>query len=350
MHDYRHELLTRRKMIYYTDEHVTVRGLKESDAEYFASEERTQGWNSTREKYDMRLRHQAEGRCLALVADLDGVPAGYINLYFSMSEGPFAGSEWPEIVDFGVLQKFQKRGIGTILMDAAERLAAERSDTVCLAVGLHNGYGSAQRMYAKRGYIPDGTGAWYAGKPCTPYDSVCTVDDDLVIFMSKQLKSEAVTRFESENIRYVDVTELLTDDYLTMVNDLENVGRFISRRTEPVTRAEELGWIHGVITEKPPLFSMIEKQTGEFIGNIELRAPDGTCAELGISITAAKQERGFGKEAIAAILGYGRRELGLKRVFLKVYPENARAIHVYGKCGFSEYDRTEDEIFMEQEL
>jgi len=33
-----------------------------------------------------------------------------------------------------------------------EELAAETSDTVCLGVGLHSGYGAAQRMY-----VPDGS-------------------------------------------------------------------------------------------------------------------------------------------------------------------------------------------------
>lgn len=43
-------------------------------------------------------------------------------------------------------------------MDIAEKIAFERSDEVCIGVGLHGGYGSAQRMYVKRGYIPDGSG------------------------------------------------------------------------------------------------------------------------------------------------------------------------------------------------
>ena len=70
-------------------------------------------------------------------------------------------------------------------MDVAEQVAAEFSDTVCLGVGLHNGYGSAQRMYVKRGYVPDGSGVWYGGKPCTPYDTQYTCDDDLLLYMSK---------------------------------------------------------------------------------------------------------------------------------------------------------------------
>ena len=86
-----------------------------------------------------------------------------------------------------MLEKFRGRGIGSALMDTAEEIAAKFSDTVYLGVGLHAGYGSAQRMYAKRGYIPDGTGVWYGGKVCPPY-SPCENDDDLVLYLSKKLR------------------------------------------------------------------------------------------------------------------------------------------------------------------
>ena len=50
-----------------------------------------------------------------------------------------------------------------------------------------SGYGSAQRMYVKRGYIPDGSGAWYGDHVCEPY-TACENDDDLVLSLSKKLK------------------------------------------------------------------------------------------------------------------------------------------------------------------
>ena len=75
-------------------------------------------------------------------------------------------------------------------MDAAEGIAARYADTVCLGVGLHSGYGSAQRMYAQRGYIPDGSGVWYRDKPCIQYETVCTVDDDLILWLSKELREK----------------------------------------------------------------------------------------------------------------------------------------------------------------
>ena len=69
----------------------------------------------------------------------------------------------------------------------AERIAGEYADTVCLGVGLHAGYGSAQRMYVKRGYIPDGSGVWYRGRVCEPY-SLCENGDDLILYLSKKLR------------------------------------------------------------------------------------------------------------------------------------------------------------------
>ena len=174
-------------MVYYDDKVILIRNLIPSDAQVIADEEIRQGWNVSADKYLMRLRDQEEGKCVSLAAEYKGEVAGYINVYREANDGPFKGTGYPEIVDFGVLEKFRRKGIGTKLMDVAESIAAGSADTVCLGVGLHNGYGSAQRMYAKRGYIPDGSGVWYNGKPCTPYDTIYTNDDDLILYLSKKL-------------------------------------------------------------------------------------------------------------------------------------------------------------------
>ena len=155
--------------------------------------------------------------------------------------------------------------------------------------------------------------------------------------------------FESENISFVRVSESLVPDYLAMVNDVEHVARLIglSRRSEPITAEQERRWVQKKLAEDATVFSMLEKTTGTFIGNIELLHIENGSAELGIAITAAMQEKGYGTEAIPAMVQYGMETLGLLRIFLKVYPDNARAIHVYEKCGFREYDRPADDVFME---
>jgi GNAT superfamily N-acetyltransferase len=162
--------------------------MEEADAQILIDEEIAQGWNADVTKYLTRLRDQAEGKCVSLTAVYKGQPAGYVNVYLTGLGGAFSGKGWPEIVDFGVLEKHRRKGIGSKLMDVAEQIAGQYADMVWLCVGLHSGYGSAQRMYIKRGYIPDGTGVWYRGKPCEQYAAEIANDDDLVLFLSKQLK------------------------------------------------------------------------------------------------------------------------------------------------------------------
>ena len=86
-----------------------------------------------------------------------------------------------------MLGKVRRQGIGTKLMDAAEQFVAHRSDRIAIGVGMHSGYGAAQRMYVLRGYVPDGTGVWYRDRVCPEYADCCN-DDDLVLYLSKSLK------------------------------------------------------------------------------------------------------------------------------------------------------------------
>ncbi|MBQ5423104.1 MAG: GNAT family N-acetyltransferase, partial [Clostridiales bacterium] len=149
------------------------------------------------------------------------------------------------------------------------------------------------------------------------------------------------------NIRFVLFTEELVDEYLTMVNDIEHVARYIGERRTPYTMEEELEFIRNQKLMQPYTYSMIEKATGEFIGNTGfMNVKDGE-AELGIVITYAKQNAGFGEEAINSLINYGWNNLPINRVYLEVYIDNDRAIHLYEKCGFAEYKRTEKDIFME---
>ena len=132
-----------------------------------------------------------------------------------------------------------------------------------------------------------------------------------------------------------------------MINDNENVNRFISKRGKKITEEEEVVWVRKKLEEKALIFSMIEKKTGDFIGNTELMDGNDTVRELGIAITAKKQNKGYGTEAVAALLKYGFETLGLQKIVLRAKPDNARAIHVYNKCGFREYDRNGEHVYME---
>ena len=155
------------------------------------------------------------------------------------------------------------------------------------------------------------------------------------------------TVFESERIRFVKLDVALVPDYLAMVNDIERVGRFIGRRTEPLTEEKETEWVRGKREANATAWSMIAKADGAFIGNVEIMDPENREGELGIALTAKRQDQGFGKEAIRAVLAYAKTTLGLNRIRLKVYPDNLRARHVYSACGFAEYGRSDGDVLME---
>lgn len=153
--------------------------------------------------------------------------------------------------------------------------------------------------------------------------------------------------FESKNIIYVRPSFDLVPQYLEMVNDIENVARFIGERRTLLTEQEEIDYIKDKMDKDATMFSMLEKDTREFIGNIEFFNRVDDEAEWGIVITTNKQNKGYGKEALLRSVEYGFNELDLKRIYLEVYANNPRAIHIYENCGFKEYDRTDVDVFME---
>ena len=153
--------------------------------------------------------------------------------------------------------------------------------------------------------------------------------------------------FESENIVYIRPTFDLVPEDLEMVNDIENVARFIGDRTEPLTEAQEIDYIKDKMDNNATMFSMLDKKTKEFIGNVEFFNRVFDEAEWGIVITTKMQNKGYGTEALKRTVEYGFEELGLTRIYLGVYANNSRAIHVYEQCGFKEYDRNDVDVFME---
>lgn len=174
-------------MDFESKENLIIREMLKSDIDLIFKNFKEQSWNKPKEQFEEYYREQKSEKRFVLVVELSGDIAGYITLKPSANQGPFANQNIPEIIDLNVFKKYQNQGIGNKLLDAVENRASGYSDTVCLAVGLHSGYGNAQKIYIKRGYVPDGSGVWYKDRPAEPYQNYCN-DDDLVLYMSKKLK------------------------------------------------------------------------------------------------------------------------------------------------------------------
>jgi len=156
---------------------VVCRSATQADIDRIIAQFVEQNDNKPREIWETYLREQENGERFVILAEVDGEIAGYVTLYPKAKDAvPFIESGIPEIKDFHVFKKFQRRGIGMVLMDKVEEIASEIADTVCLGVGLHTGYGVAQRMYVKRGYVFDGSGVWDSSSPAEPYGMVKNKD------------------------------------------------------------------------------------------------------------------------------------------------------------------------------
>ena len=72
----------------------------------------------------------------------------------------------PLVHQVAVAGPFRRRGVATLLMDAAGQLARSPGvATLGITVGLFDEYGPAQRLYGQRGYIPEGRGACRGQRP-----------------------------------------------------------------------------------------------------------------------------------------------------------------------------------------
>lgn len=150
------------------------------------------GWDKPASQYERYLTEQQRGDRVVLVAFLDGAFAGYLTIAWQSGYAPFREAGIPEIVDFNVLPRFRQRGIGSRLMDEAEQRIAERSPVAGIGVGMDPDYGAAQRLYVKRGYVPDGLGLSSNGRHVRWGETV-RVDDGLNLHFTKDLGRTGVS-------------------------------------------------------------------------------------------------------------------------------------------------------------
>lgn len=167
-------------------EKLNLKPLTAADIPIIVSEFNQIGWNKPASQFEKYLQDQNNEIRKVWVAWLGKDFAGYITLLFHSDYFPFKEKNIPEINDLNVLPKFRKRGIGSELLTIAENEAKAFSPLVGIGVGLTPDYGNAQKIYVKRGYIPDGLGITYK-HTTVDWGMQVTVDDDLVLWFIKKL-------------------------------------------------------------------------------------------------------------------------------------------------------------------
>ncbi len=166
---------------------ISIRSLEKNDIDIIVSQFAQHNWPKPISIFETCLDQQQALQRIIWVGYYNDHFAGYVTLKWQSHYEPFLCQNIPEIMDLNVLPPYQKLGIGSALLKTAENAAFEKSPIVGIGVGLYAGYGSAQRIYVKNGYIPDGHGITYNYKPVAPGVNAL-VDDDLVLWFTKQLK------------------------------------------------------------------------------------------------------------------------------------------------------------------
>lgn len=166
--------------------HSVIRLLEAGDIAQIASAFHELGWNKPASQYERYLKEQAYEVRDVYVAFVEGQFAGYLTICWISTYEPFREKNIPEIVDFNVLPKFRRIGIGSQLMDQAERVIARVRPTAGIGVGMTPDYGAAQRLYILRGYVPDGLGL-HARDHYVRYGEQVKVDDNLALYLTKDL-------------------------------------------------------------------------------------------------------------------------------------------------------------------
>ena len=172
---------------------VTIRFLISEDAQTIENAFSQIGWNKPAEQYKKYFEEQEQGLRLILVALLKDEFTGYITLNYRPEYPSFQSSGILEIQDLNVLPHFRNRGMASRLLDIAESYALHKSSVIGIGVGLHPGYNAAQRLYVKRGYIPDGRGVTYKCQYILE-GQVVPFDDDVVLWMTKSTNNDELFR------------------------------------------------------------------------------------------------------------------------------------------------------------
>jgi GNAT superfamily N-acetyltransferase len=171
---------------------IGIRLLEIGDPEVISAAFASIGWRKPVAQYRRYLEQQVTDERVCFVASFRGEFAGYVTINWNPEYAGSIESGTPEIQDLNVLPRFRRQGVGSSLLDHAEQHVSRRFNQVGIGVGLHPGYNAAQRLYVKRGYVPDGLGLTYRNRYVREGERI-SVDDDLVLHFTKELRRTVAT-------------------------------------------------------------------------------------------------------------------------------------------------------------
>lgn len=121
------------------------------------------------------------------VARREGKFMGHVTMQGMSLYPPFRQRKIPEIVDLWVEPEARRQSIGKDLL--SQVIHDARIGTaigIGLGVGITHDFGAAHRLYARMGFMPDGSGVWAQGRQVKDGDDI-TVAHDVIMMWVKPL-------------------------------------------------------------------------------------------------------------------------------------------------------------------
>jgi len=158
-----------------------------------------------------------------------------------------------------------------------------------------------------------------------------------------------IKKLEGENIYLAPrvANEEIVEKFTEWLNDFQ-VTDYTGRSSQVVTIDGEREYLESKKSDSVNLY-IIEKETDTLLGTIALERIDNINrkATLGIFIGESNtRNKGYGTESIKLILDYGFNYLNLNNIDLRLMSFNDRAYRCYEKCGFKEFGRRRNSIYI----
>jgi RimJ/RimL family protein N-acetyltransferase len=126
-------------------------------------------------------------------------------------------------------------------------------------------------------------------------------------------------------------------EIMKWINDPEVKSNLLMRY--PVSQYQEERWIEtalGTDNQRNKTFAL-ETKDRVYLGGIGLHKIDWENRNAEVGIVIGKKDywnKGYGTDAMMAILDFAFNQMNLHRVYLRVFEFNQRGIRSYEKCGF----------------
>ncbi|MFC2036564.1 GNAT family N-acetyltransferase [Chloroflexota bacterium] len=151
--------------------------------------------------------------------------------------------------------------------------------------------------------------------------------------------------FRGKRIKLCAIEREHLPNYVQWLNDpvvLEHFGSHL-----PISQAQEEEWYEKQLQDSSVCNFAIEFR-GQHVGGAGFCGIDGRnrSAEVGLFIGLPELwDQGLGRDVLQTLLHFGFEQLNLNRIYLRVFAENARAVHLYEKIGFQHEGRLREAEF-----